>query len=301
MLVEGILTLTAIISTHNAYFNMMKSIRIHPATYIFLLVLLITGFAAVVIPYLIAVILHELGHAFTAKKLGYKLNKIWILPYGACLKLDDFAFNPHDEIKIALAGPIVNICLIILTMSFWWIFPTSYIYTYTFVLSNFSLALFNLLPAFPLDGARALIGIMSIKNKRKIAFKIVTWINIAISTILFALFLISLFFQINISYLLLSAFLLVGIFDNKFQGKYSPLLYEFSAKQEKEIYSVKHICVSPQIQLYKIMSEINKHKYNIIYIKMPNGSLKAINETQLQNLFLRSSPTETLSNALHLN
>ena len=300
MLIIGNLTLIAIISTHNAYFNMMKSIRIHPATYIFLLLLLITGFAAVVIPYLFAVILHELGHAFVAKKLGYKLNKIWILPYGACLSLDDFAFNPHDEIKIALAGPIVNICLIILTMSLWWIFPISYIYTYTFVISNFSLAIFNLLPAFPLDGARVLIGIMSIKNKRKTAFKVVTWINIIISAALFVLFLVSLFFQVNISYLMLAAFLLVGIFDNKFQGKYSPLLYEFSAKQEKEIYCVKHICVSPKIQLYKIMSEINRHKYNIIYINMPNVSLKAINETQLQTLFLNNSPTDTLSAALHL-
>lgn len=280
---------------------MMKSIRIHPATYIFLLILLLTGFAAVVIPYLIAVVLHELGHAFVAKKLGYKLNKIWILPYGACLSLDDFAFNPNDEIKIALAGPIVNICLIILTMSFWWIFPASYIYTYAFVISNFSLALFNLLPAFPLDGGRVLVGIFSIKNKRKVAFKVVTWINLIIAFLLFILFLISLFYYINISYLLLSIFLLIGIFDNKFQGKYSPLLYEFSAKQEKDVCQVKHICVSPNVKLYKIMSEINRHKYNIIYINLPNGKLKAINEKQLESILLNNSPTDTLAAALHLN
>lgn len=279
---------------------MMKSIRIHPATFIFLLILLITGFATILIPYLLAVILHELGHAFVAKKLGYKLNKIWILPYGACLSLDDFAFNPHDEIKIALAGPIVNICLIILTMAFWWISPITYIYTYAFVLSNFSLAIFNLLPAFPLDGARALIGVLSIKNKRSTAFKIVTWLNVSISLALFVMFIISLFFGANLSYLSLSIFLLVGVFDNKFQGKYSPLLYEFSAKNEKEVSQVKHICVSANIQLYKIMSEINRHKYNIIYVKLPNGTLKAINEFQLQNLFLNNPPTATLSSALHL-
>lgn len=278
----------------------MKTLRIHPATYIFVLILLITGFSPIVIPYLFAVILHELGHAFVAKKLGYKLNKIWILPYGACLTLDDFAFNPHDEIKIAIAGPIVNICLIILTMSMWWIFPITYIYTYTFVISNFSLAVFNLLPAFPLDGGRVMVGLLSLNNKRKFAFKIVTIINLFIPFALFALFLISLFFTANISYLTISIFLIIGIFDTKFQGKYSPLLYEFSAKENKEIYQVKHICVTPKIKLYKIMSEINRHKYNIIYIKLNNGQLKAINESQLQKIFLTNNPTDELGSVLNL-
>ena len=274
----------------------MKSLKIHPATYVFVFILLITDFAPLIIPYLLAVILHELGHAFAAKKLGYKLNKIYILPYGACLSFDDFAFNPHDEIKIALAGPLVNIVLIIITVSLWWLFPACYIFTYAFAISNFSLAFFNLLPAFPLDGGRVFVGLFSLKNKRKKGFKIISWLNIIFSALFFILFLISCFFGFNLSYALTGIFLILGIIESRFQGKYSPLIYDFHAKK-RDILPVKQVYVEPSTMLYKIMCEINKQKYNIIYVKI-NNKLKIIYENELEEYFIKYSPTDTFENIL---
>lgn len=277
----------------------MKSLRIHPATYIFVLILILTGFWAVVIPYLLSVVLHEFGHAIMAKKLGYRLNKIYLLPYGACLSFDEFAFEPTDEIKIALAGPLTNIILIVFCLCLWWLFPSSYVWTYSFVISNFSIAIFNLLPAFPLDGGRVLVGLMSIKNKRKTAFKIAVIFNIVFACVLFALFLVSFFVGINFSFGLLAIFLFFGIIEGRFQGKYSPLLYEFSSNK-KEIKNVKSIFVSTDTPIYKILAEFNKHKFNVVYFHLKNGKLKMIDENFMEKIFISNSPQKSLKECLNL-
>ncbi len=266
----------------------MRSIRIHPATIFFLLILLFTGFGVVIIPYLIAVILHELGHAYMAKKLGYKLNKIWILPYGAALSFEEYSFDLYDEIKIAFAGPIVNIILIILTMTCWWIFPEIYVYTYVFALANFSLALFNLLPAFPLDGGRILTSVLRTQFKTKTVYRTICLLNTFFSCVFLILFIVSCFYKINFSLGIIAIFLFIGIIEGKFQGKYSPMLYEFTHKKNKPLH-VKSFCVTSSTPFFKIIPEINKHKYNIIYVRFPDNSLKMVNEKQFQNILEKHS------------
>ena len=62
----------------------------------------------------ISAVLHELGHAFISKKLGYKISQIKLMPYGAELNGEFDEFVDNDEIKIAIAGPMTNfiICII---------------------------------------------------------------------------------------------------------------------------------------------------------------------------------------------
>ena len=278
----------------------MKSLRIHPATFVFFIFLILTGFGKILIPSLIAVMLHELGHAMLAKKLGYKLNKIYFLPYGASISFEDFAFQPADEIKIALAGPVTNLFLILFCVAIWWIFPESYLYTYSFVISNFVIAIFNFLPAFPLDGARVLIGLLSLKNKRKFAVKFVVIFNYFISFVLLALFVVSIFFQTNFSFLVMSIFLFVGIIEGKFQGKYSPLFYEFSFFKKQEICDVKIIYTSLKTPLYKILPKLNRHKYNLIYISLSNGKIKVIDERNLEKICISNSLQSSLKDCLKI-
>ena len=246
-------------------------------------------------------LLHELAHAHVARKLGYKLNKVYLLPYGACLSFEEFAFNGTDEIKIAIAGPIANVLLIFITVALWWIFPFSYLFTYSFVISNFSLALFNLLPAFPLDGGRVLAGLINKKYKRSFTFKVVILFNLVVSLLFFILFIISLFYGVNFSFGIIAIFLFVGIIEGKFQGKYGTLLYEFSNRPQKYVLPIKNIYTNLNTPLYKLLSELSRNKYNLIYIELENGKLKVLNETYLKQILLAHKPHETLKDCLKFN
>ncbi len=267
----------------------MKSLRIHPATFLFIILLVFTGYHVVIFPYLIAIILHELGHAFVAKKLGYNLDKIWMLPFGACLSFKEFSFNPDDEVKIAFAGPIVNILLIIITMTFWWIIPETYVFSYTFAISNFSIALFNLLPAYPLDGGRILTGVLRMRFKNKKVYKIACILNLIFCSIFFIMFIISIFLKINFTFIAIAIFLFISTFEGKFQGNYSPLIYKNSSKKLSKPISVKNFCVPSSMPFYKILPEININKYNMIYVLYPNECLKLITERQFQKILEKYS------------
>ncbi len=271
----------------------MKALRVHPLTYVFLLILILTGFGSVLIPYIIAISLHELAHANAAKKLGYGLNKVWILPYGACVSFKNYCFSPRDEIKIALAGPIVNALLLAITIMLWWIFPQTYIVTYTFALSNFSLMVFNLLPAFPLDGGRILTSILKLKFKEKTVYKISCAINLIFSLIFLIFFIISAFFQINFSFGLISIFLFCGIFEGKFNGTYAPLISQIE-KKKKDILPIKNIYLNSSVPLFKLLKETSKEKYTFFFVKFSNGKIKMLNEDQLSTLLQNNDLNTTI-------
>jgi len=114
----------------------------------------------------ICVLLHEFGHALTAQRYGIQTRSITLLPIGGVAQLDKLPDDPHQEIRVALAGPSVNIVIAIIL----WLWltltqgPISLdqldITTDSFLMKlmivNIFLALFNLLPAFPMDGGRVL-------------------------------------------------------------------------------------------------------------------------------------------------
>ncbi len=132
-------------------------------------------------------------HALVAKKLGYELAKIQLSASGAVLdgESDEFAFK--DEILIAISAPLFNLCVAILLVAFWWIFPESYNFLQDEVVINLAIFAFNILPFFPLDGGRVLLGVLSKRTERKNAVRICKAITFVFSCLLFVVFVISLF------------------------------------------------------------------------------------------------------------
>jgi len=133
----------------------------------------------------VTVFLHELGHALAAKNYNIKTKDITLLPIGGLARLEKLPEKPTEELVVALAGPLVNITLALITGLFIRLPNNSEEmiaqlsngingsnFFLNFFLVNIWLALFNLIPAFPMDGGRVLRAILSYKLKRNVATKI---------------------------------------------------------------------------------------------------------------------------------
>jgi Zn-dependent protease len=147
-------------------------VYVHPT---FLLVLLIPGviaggFLSVlgVLAVFGCVILHELGHALMARRFGIGTVDITLYPIGGVARLQRMPRAPGAELLIALAGPAVNFAialgLAVLGVSLpGEVVPTSDLAYFlgSLLLVNLGLGLFNLVPAFPMDGGRVLRALLS--------------------------------------------------------------------------------------------------------------------------------------------
>lgn len=130
------------------------------------------------------VFLHELGHALAAKRYMIKTKDITLLPIGGLARLESIPEKPKEELVVALAGPAVNIGLAVITGLFITLPDLKNLtlqltagvnasnFFLNFFIVNIWLALFNLIPAFPMDGGRVLRAILSMNMKRHIATNI---------------------------------------------------------------------------------------------------------------------------------
>ncbi len=130
---------------------------------------------ALVLSIFVLVLLHELGHSMMAHEYGLRVRDITLVPFGGIARIEQMPSRPRAEAMISLAGPLVNIAIALLLLPVLLMVGlangndslqdfarfglgdvslTGFLFYLT--LANLTLAVFNLLPAFPMDGGRIL-------------------------------------------------------------------------------------------------------------------------------------------------
>lgn len=118
---------------------------------------------------LISVALHELGHSFVAINKGCRVREITLMMLGGAAQMESMPRKPMDEVLMALAGPFVSLILSLIGITAGIYIPPAFqsvnrmpILLY-FGVINAALLIFNLIPAFPMDGGRVLRALLTPK------------------------------------------------------------------------------------------------------------------------------------------
>lgn len=133
------------------------------------------------------VILHELGHALTAKHFGIPTLDITMYPIGGVARLESMPKEPRQELLIAIAGPAVNLAIaavlfVVVIATGRPLTPSPFVEAEPNVLGmlmwmNLALVGFNMLPAFPMDGGRVLRAGLATKLSYKNATRIASYVG----------------------------------------------------------------------------------------------------------------------------
>jgi Zn-dependent protease len=152
-------------------------------------VLLSVGFVMVLF---LCVLLHEYGHALTALRFGVKTRDIILSPIGGIARLTHIPEVPRQEMIIAIAGPLVNLAIAVLLLSVLGVtvgLPSWSVIVDLFAIDvpqplllilvklNLILLLFNLIPAFPMDGGRVLRAFLAQYHPRARATLIASYVG----------------------------------------------------------------------------------------------------------------------------
>ena len=208
----------------------------------------------------VCVVLHEFGHSLVALKFGGEVHSITLLPIGGMANIAKMPEKPKEEFLVSLAGPGVNIAIAaVLGLYLTYIQPVSieeadfaYITPGNFLVmllaANIFIVLFNLIPAFPMDGGRLFRSALSMWMSRIEATRIAKNIGQV-----FAIFFIVAGLYINPFLIIIGFFVLLGA-----KGEYEVMKYQNILDDHKvrEIVLTDHEVLAPDDTLGKAIEKL---------------------------------------------
>ncbi|WP_314587137.1 site-2 protease family protein [Paenibacillus terrigena] len=260
------------------------SFSMHPLFIMIMLASLLTGHVIEMITLFGIVLIHELGHAAAATIFGWKVQEIKLLPFGGVAVTDEGGSAPcHEEIIVALAGPVQNLLMIgaaygLHMMGFW-----SEAWTEYFVQANMMIALFNMIPVLPLDGGRIVQALCSLFVSYH---RTLIWcgrISMAFSLFMSGFALMPLYYRepIHLNLLVIGIFLIYANWTD-----YRNVPYRFvrfmTNRDRLSLLRVKQgtiaypIVVGSEQPLGGVVRLFMKSKYHLIYVLNDRGKIVAV-------------------------
>lgn len=269
-------------------------ISVHPLFIVFGAYYAVTNRIFEFIAFTVTAVIHESGHSAVAESLGYKLNKMVLTPFGAVAKGDVDGLKLKDELKIALAGPAINVAVGLFFVATWWLFPETYAFTDTAAYANFSMAAVNLIPVYPLDGGRAAFAALGKKTGRAKSEKVSGIIGVVFASLLAAGFVVTLFYSPNFSLLFFASFALVGALSREKENVYVKI---FSGTSERKLLRGMPIirqAISKRATVKKLTSLIDADAINEIAVYDGDERVAVLSQNDILNIINKGEIYEKL-------
>ncbi len=271
--------------------------KVNPLFFAFALALVAFGHALDFAFEAVALFFHEGAHALMARTRGFVVKNVVLLPYGAMMSVGE-NFDKTTSVLVGLAGPLCNLLLALVILGVWWIFPRAYPYTIGFLQANLSLGLFNLLPVYPLDGSRVVLGFC--KNKLK-AIKGLQIAGIVCSFLFLALFVGSFFFGLNFSFGIIAVFLFYGATFASKDETYSSVL-DVTCKNYALGVEKKRIEISQNTPVLRLFHHVGRASKTTFDIVDDDGKvLKTLSEEDLKKIAVKTKLTKGIGESLKIS
>lgn len=204
------------------------------------------------------VVLHELGHAATAKRFGVKTKEITLWFLGGLAQLDEIPRQKGAEAIVAIAGPLTSLLVAGVSWSLWSIIPQS-AHAAQFVLGyltymNAFLAIFNLFPALPLDGGRVLRSLLALFLDYLKATRIAAFISQGLAVLLSVYG----FYTFNVFLMVLAFFIYSAV---RGETQYAIISQALGDLRVRELMTREVISVTPDMNVGQLMQMMFFHKH----------------------------------------
>lgn len=267
--------------------------RLNPMFLLFVVLWVIAGSPLELALVCLIVLVHELAHGLAGKALGLRINEVELYPFGGVARIEEkLELEPRIERRLAWAGPAANLAMAGLAVILYHrLFPGLDALLFFFRV-NMVLALFNLLPALPLDGGRILRARLAPLLGFRAATETAATLGQILSLLLFAAGLMAMFHSyLNLSILCVAIFLFFAATREKKQAVYA-FLRSLGAKEhqlfERGALRGEQLVVLEETRLLDVFRLFSPQRYHFVRIMDRSQQCRGeISETYLVRAAMR--------------
>lgn len=260
-------------------------VKLHPLYMVLGVVYTVLGQGVTFLCSLFAVTVHEFAHMFSARRVGVRCGDVTLYPYGGQIITDNLNLSCGDEVRILLAGPLVNLIMASIILALWWLFPVIYPYTEALYAANLANGIINLVIAYPLDGGRVLLALLKKCLRKRTAIRAATVIGYVFTAVITAVGIVCVFHK-NFTPLIFAIFL----FTNQFELKSAGFTSAFLNGRKREItqrsgLKIVDVLVGADTPVYRLLAMSNHDGYYYFHIADDAfNELSVISENELYRL-----------------
>jgi Zn-dependent protease/CBS domain-containing protein len=260
--------------------------------------LLLGAFLSVL--FFLCVLIHELGHSYLTQRFGYKIKGITLFIFGGVSQIEEMPRSPRMELEIAAIGPIVSLLLGGLFYGIYLFFSLlgsslgaqiGVITAGTLAFYNLILGVFNLIPAFPIDGGRILRAAIASSTEYGRATRIAANIGkgIAIAMAVFGFF-------YNFWLIFIAVFVYIGASQETQATEISIALEDLKVR---DIMTPHVEFVSPDLTLHQFIDFVHAHKHTSYPVLENSKLVGIITVMDLHNVKKEDQDTTSIRDVMH--